>query len=57
MGVKGALFACFIIGIIGTAIGIHQTTKTLTTLGAASYLAILAIVLNLSGAILTIRMS
>ncbi len=44
---------CLALGIIGIALGIHETTGGAASWGAASYLAILSILINIGAAILT----
>jgi hypothetical protein len=55
---KGLVFACLIMGIIGVAVGINGTAETALARklnwGAAAIIGIIAIVLNLCGAIATV---
>jgi len=58
MAAKGLAFACLIMGIIGVAVAINGTTETARATklnwGAAAILGIIAIILNLCGAIATV---
>jgi hypothetical protein len=57
MAAKGLAFACLVMGIIGVAVGINGTTAILETKldwGASAIIGIIAIVLNLCGAIATV---
>ncbi len=58
MAAKGLAFACLVMGIIGVAVAINGTTETAleTKLdwGASAIIGIIAIVLNLCGAIATV---
>ena len=55
MGGKGLAFVCFACGIIGVAVGISGTTNNLVgkgvELGAGSIIGIIALIINLIGAI------
>lgn len=53
-GMRVIAFTSFFWGIIGISLGIHQTTGDGVGWGPASFLAILAIVLNLVGSIVIV---
>jgi hypothetical protein len=59
LAAKGLVFASLIMGIIGVAIGISVTTDIVnisykSSLGAAAIIGIVALIINLSGAIVAL---
>ena len=58
LAAKGLVFACLIMGIIGVAVGISGTIAFRTgikfDIGAAAIIGIIAIIINLVGAIVTL---
>lgn len=47
--IKVIAYVCLLLGIIGTATGVHETTGSGISWGAASFLAILSLLLTLAG--------